>query len=349
MLRRSSCVLACALALSAVGPAQSTYTNGPHITALAVGAGGADVSELIAPLTTYGYSMLLGGTNLFRLADDFTVPCGESWILSSIRVLGIVTNSATTSPVLTATWKLWNGKPGAPGSVVVHDFTSANQLVSTAFTGAYRVLNTTPLDNTRPIHEVVMNGNAITLNAGTYWLDYGVTTSANVGFFGIPIAIVGTNATGDALQGAAQTANGIFSWTGPLTSGNFAQGLVFSVDYLMSPTNCYSFALSQSVAGGALTFSNAGGNPFEIYVNALTLTPGTTSPGWFAGLDMPVTELISEILVGAPFFGVLDGAGAASFVVPAPIPTGLVLHLASVAFGTAGATAQQSAFSYTTL
>jgi len=45
------------------------------------------------------------------------------------------------------------------------------------------------------------------------------------------------------------------------------------------------------------------------YVTAITLAQGAYPNGWFFGLDITLTELISQFQTGFPFSGVLDAVG----------------------------------------
>lgn len=329
--------------------AQSVYNNGPFVTGIGTGNLGADVSMYIAPLTTVGFTCASDAANLVRLADDFVVPCGEVWSLNTLKAYGCVTNAASVSPVTTAVWRIWKGRPDLAGSSVLYDATGSNQLISTAFTNVYRVGTAAPTSNVSPIFEFVMSGNGAVLGAGTYWFEYGVTTIGNVAFLSPPITIVGTNATGDARVGVAPIATGTFSFTGPINSVLYPQGLPFSIDYNLAVANCYAFSITQAGVGGAVTFANSGGAGPNVYINVLTANLGLYPNGWFAGVDIPFAEFFNEFASGPPFYGLLDGAGSATLTIPGPIPSGLTFYAASIEFGLTAAVGVQSAFTFTTL
>ena len=340
-------VLVAALALTGGVFAQSTFSSGTLVTNPGAGFGGADVSLLHPTNGTLGYTASAAAN--IRVADDFTVPCGESWTLATLSGFGYQTGSGTTSTLTAANYRIWSGRPGDAGSVVIHDYSTANQMTATSFTNIYRVGNGVALTtNTRPIMRADMNGNAIVLGPGQYWLDYTLTGSTTSGPFVPSVSDLANPITGDGMQFLPAGTGG--TWTGPLLNGVSAVGIPIEVSYVVTTIPCYTYSLTQSVAGGAVTISNGGGPAFGVYLNLIALTPGATPNGWFAGLDIGVADLINELLVGAPFFGVLDASGAASFVVPAPIPSGLPLYTASIAYGAGNVEAGRvSAFTYTTL
>lgn len=337
-------------ALVAVGAAaQSTYSNGPIITHPGMGLGGADVSALETAGTNIGATV--GPTN-FRLADDFTVPCGEVWTVSSFRVYGYQTGSGTTSTLTSADYRIWIGRPGSPGAVILHDFSATNQLTTTGWTNIYRVSGALPAalsGNTRPVFFADMNPNGISLPAGTYWLDFRMAGSLASGPFTPPISgLASAPPTGNAVQLTVGTAGPL--WSTGIISGPSLVGMPFEIDYVNTPTNCYTYTITQTTPGGTITIANAGGLPGHIYLNPITFNQGTFPNGWLSGVDIPIGELFNEVSLGAPFFGFLDGLGSATFVVPAGIlPPGLTIYTASNYYLGFGALGGVPAFSFTTI
>jgi hypothetical protein len=63
------------------------------------------------------------------------------------------------------------------------------------------------------------------------------------------------------------------------------------------------------------------------YLLAVTLTGGAFPNGWYFGLDIPLSELISQFNIGFPFRGTLDGSGASNFgpTGPGTFPAGMQL------------------------
>lgn len=343
---RNTKIIAVALLVASAAAAQTKYSNGPFVTAIGAGFGGADVSVMDPLHTAFGVN---GNWNGFiSVADDFTVPCGEVWTVSAFRGFGYQTGSTTVSTMNAAGYAIWNGRPGEPGSVVIHNYMNTSQFTSTAFTNTYRVAaGASLLGNTRPIMSVNMAANAIVLSPGKYWFEYGIAGTLASGPFIPTVTIVGSPITGDGMQYLPQTTTtGL--WTGPVLNNTSASGIPFEIDYTITNAPCYSFTLSQPGVGGAVTFANAGGAPGAVYINALTAIPGMYPNGWFAGLDIGLNEFVTEIALGAPFFGVLDGSGAATLVIPGPIPSGITFYAASIQYGPAEL-GRQSAFVFTTL
>lgn len=239
-MKRTLCLSLLALTSAVVG---QTYVNGPFVTHPAgfgcvapIPAGDGSILENLAPmgLSIFGF----GAAGALRIADDFTVPAGESWTLNTIKVYAYQTlvSNATTSTINAGNYRIWCGEPGN-GGVIVADFSLASQFVSSTWTGAYRVTAAifnagtqcavSGANSNRKIMDVVMNGNSIVLPPGQYWLDYNMTATGTP--FCPPISILGQKATGNAKQ--FNTA-----WV-PLTSGvaPVAQGMPFEITYSSAP------------------------------------------------------------------------------------------------------------------
>jgi PKD repeat protein len=230
---RTAFVSIALLGLAGMAAGQVIYSNGPLVTHPGGGAGGADASALEPTLSTFGFTAsnstpgtVVGG--VFRVADDFTVPCGEVWGINSISVFAYQTGSTTTSSFQSGNYRIWNGQPGVGGSFIVADHSASNQMTATSWTNAYRVQTTTLMDVARPIMRIDMSGNSIILGPGEYWLDYALNGSINSGPFVPPITILGSNVTGNGVQ---DLGGGVYQ---PLVSGpvpGFAQGLPFEIDH----------------------------------------------------------------------------------------------------------------------
>lgn len=81
---------------------------------------------------------------------------------------------------------------------------------------------------------------------------------------------------------------------------------------------------------GSVSVVNSGCNPLSTYVTAATLNAGAFPHGWFFGVDIPFSALLSLVSVGPPFFGTLDASGSSTFLVPGGIPTGLTFYVVTV-------------------
>lgn len=308
-----------------------TFDNGPFVThpGAFTCIGGADASMLqgsVPPyLTQYGLGAQISLNA--RLADDFIVPAGQAWTLNTITVYAYQTGSTTTSTLNHGNFRIWRGPPGVAGSSILHDWSASNQMLATAFTNCYRCdntnLNLCPGGSTRPLMSVTLNGHGISLECGTYWLDFQIGGTLSSGPFVPPITILGVGNTGNSRQYYASSN----SWIA-VTSGGLSKGMPFRLDY--GAGLCWSVLVSQPAPGGPLTLTDQGGTPGNRYLNALTLNAGAFPNGWCFGIDISVSDLLVELAFGPPFFGTLDAGGAASFTTPGGVPAGLSFYLVGV-------------------
>jgi hypothetical protein len=158
----------------ATAPAGTTWAEGPQTGSCSSNNNGFNCASVI-------------GANTFRLADDFTVPANKQWALSSVTLFCYQTGTTSvTSPFNGVTLQIWNGVPGAAGSSVVFGDATTN-LYGTAtvsFSTIYRIFNSGLLGQapgtTRPIWQFQIPV-AATLPAGTYWLDWNISSVATGG------------------------------------------------------------------------------------------------------------------------------------------------------------------------
>ncbi len=168
------------------------YDNGPLATGTLSRSGttapaGTQWSELSYDYgsttetnTAFGFGChLIVGSNSNRCADDFKVPVGQTWTINQVIVFSYQTNNfGTTSPVTGATLRIWNGRPGDPGSTVVFGDTFTNRLGSSTDALMYRIANSGPPTNTIPgttrkIWQTNINVTpTASLPAGDYWIDF---------------------------------------------------------------------------------------------------------------------------------------------------------------------------------
>ncbi|MDD4553569.1 MAG: hypothetical protein PHP04_05155, partial [Bacteroidales bacterium] len=178
--------------------AATLYDNGPMVNSPGTGAGGADESMLQGPINSYGMNMING---TYRIADDFSVS-GGVWNVSSLEFYGYQTGSPTTSSFTGAYVRIFQGTPGGTVTTVWGDNTT-NRLSSTSWTNIYRVSAT---GNTqRPIMKIVVNTAGLTLQPGSYWIEFSATGSLASGPWCPPITINNTPTTGNALVYAEST------------------------------------------------------------------------------------------------------------------------------------------------
>ena len=147
-----------------------------------IGFGGAKASCIAPHMYDDGWQMgRLQGT---WLADAFTVPTDSTWIFDTVILYGYQKGSGTASTFLSCNLQIYNGIPGLGGSVIWGD-TVTNVLVSTGWTGIYRVDTITAdggLEQTqRPIMYLKLHLSAPpVLSAGAYWLSWSGTGSLAV-------------------------------------------------------------------------------------------------------------------------------------------------------------------------
>jgi len=132
------------------------------------------------------------------LADDFTVPPGTQWQISSIDFFAYQTNyTGTTNPFTTVRVNIYSSDPSVAGAVSVFGDDTTNRYNSGADSNMYRIGNSTvPTPTipgtTRKIWRIRAN-TSVTLNPGTYWIKYQLQNviSANGGFLPL-VTIPGT-------------------------------------------------------------------------------------------------------------------------------------------------------------
>ena len=184
------------------GPKDVLWDNGPFITQYGTGAGGADESLVEPPDINHGWGCQWMADN--RIADDFEVPAGETWEITSITLFGYQTGGGPPS-TLTATYiEIFDGPPETGTSVWGDLFTDV--LTSTSWTNVYRVQPPVAGTGTeRPIMANVCDfGSPIVLTAGTYYLCWQHDgESGPSGPWSNPITITGQLETGDAMQYAS--------------------------------------------------------------------------------------------------------------------------------------------------
>ncbi len=201
------------------------FDNGPYFNSVGTGAGGANESVLYT--TTFGMGTIGFGhqaNNFNRVADDFTfTDC--MWRIDSIVFFGYQTGSTLTSTFTAVNFRIWDSIPDAPGSTIVFGDTTTNRMIATAFSGTYRITETTVGNSTRPIMRNVCNASSIYLPAGTYWLDWQSSGSLASGPWAQPRTPVGVAITGNGRQRIGQVWNNLLDGG----TGTPAQGLPFII------------------------------------------------------------------------------------------------------------------------
>ena len=191
------------LAVAGLAQAQVTlFDNGSLVTAAGGGTGaipGADLSQIAPGVGVFGVGINSAANVL--LADDFSVPCGFSWTVSSIKVYAYQTGAVT--PVLENGFvQIWDGQPGQPGSVIIAgDNVTDASITPTVFTNTYRMAAGVTNSAARRVQEITLTLAApIVLGSPTvtktYWVSYGVSAVSG-GAFSPPTA---PRPTDNALQ-----------------------------------------------------------------------------------------------------------------------------------------------------
>lgn len=118
-------------------------------------------------------------------------------------------------------------------------------------------------------------------------------------------------------------------------SGNFLQSGNHDVyDFIVHGGPFDGTLVCSSMPGGtSVTLTVANGTPGAAYQMLLAFSNAGTAPGgWLLGIDITASELIGQMGT-PPLFGVLDGTGNASFVVPTPAcPLGLTVDIVTLEF-----------------
>jgi hypothetical protein len=145
------------------------WNNGPMVTSAGFGCNGGDISALETSqnTNTYGFSFLR--PNL-AVADNFTIPAGETWTINEIVTWGYQTG-ATSVSINSLGVQIWNGRPGDPGAAVVAGSIGGNCLTSATFSNIYRALSTEPANCDRRLQELTC-GLGTVLGPGTYWVEF---------------------------------------------------------------------------------------------------------------------------------------------------------------------------------
>jgi hypothetical protein len=130
-----------------------------------------------------------------------------------------------------------------------------------------------------------------------------------------------------------QGCNGLqrfYAEVAPLAGGLYLSFVVFNggdatIDSELSVDNvCFAprprLRLSSPSGAGSLRIDIDCGRANDVFFAPLTLAPGTFPEGWFYGLDIPFVDLLTQISLGQPFLGVLNGRGTYTFGPVAGLP-----------------------------
>jgi hypothetical protein len=323
-------------------PAAILFDQGPIFTQTGT-PNNLSILQNAAPVTycTLGST----GTGAFRLADDFTVPAGQTWLVDRVVVFAYQTG-ATAPSITSGNLRILSTSPGASTTpTVVAGDTTTNRVTpaNVTLSGTVRVSGTTLTATNRLMQAIpLVISPAVLLSAGTYWVDFQAAGSVASGPFFPPLtpAILTAPApTGNALQLA--TAGAVYV---PVTQGlpnpdcltttpGPAQGLPFIVEgtlgalpVAVTPTGT---ALSFTVGSTrSLSFTGAGAvactatGPFTVAPNPLT-SPGavtvtatavgtgtlTCTSGATTIASYPLTAAAGAVVVQAPTLNLWSALG----------------------------------------
>lgn len=194
-------------------PTATLFDNGGIVNDPGGGSGGADRSYIESALghTLFGWGHQIASN--ISMADDFTIPAGESWQIDQLISYSYQTGSTTTSTINDARIQIWNGSPMSGGTVIWGDLTT-NRLASSTWGNIYRTTDTDPTNTQRPVMIVTSNVGT-TLPAGTYWIEWRLGGTLSSGPWCPPVCSLGVAVTGDALQFNAGTWAAALNGTSP--------------------------------------------------------------------------------------------------------------------------------------
>jgi len=180
------------------GPKAVLWDNGPVITSIGTGVGGADESIIDPTEITNGFGCQWASD--IRLSDDFEVPAGQTWEIDKITLIGYQTEGGPPSTIVGAYIEIYDGEPEFATLVWGDLFT--NLLSTTEFMNCYRVNQAGSGVNTdRPLMvQTCEFSSAISLSGGTYWIVWQMDGTEESGPWNPPITIDGQLDTGNALQ-----------------------------------------------------------------------------------------------------------------------------------------------------
>jgi hypothetical protein len=180
------------------GPAAVLWDNGPFVTHPGGGAGGANASALqtLLGMGTYGFGhqFTLG----YLVADDFTVPAGDTWNIDQITFFAYQTGSSTFSTMTGVYCQIHSAPP--PGGAVVFGDLVTNRLGGTSWSNCYRTLDTdVGIATNRPIMANVAS-TGVSLGAGTYWIVWNTSGTLTSGPWAPPTTTLGSTGSGNGMQ-----------------------------------------------------------------------------------------------------------------------------------------------------
>lgn len=193
--------------------------------------------------TNAGY----GGTSSsatasFFLADDFVVPPGKKWQISTIDFFAYQTGyTGSTNPFTTVRVNIFSSDPSVAGATSVFGDDTTNRYASGTSAKMYRIFNSTiptasAPGTTRQIWKITAN-TSVTLNPGTYWIKYQLqnVVMTNAGFLPA-VTIPGTRGlptfNGKQYDAIASTWTDLIDAGNPATAPDYPMDMPFVITYV---------------------------------------------------------------------------------------------------------------------
>jgi hypothetical protein len=242
------------------------WDNGPLVTHPGGGFGGGDASavQMALGMITYGagHQFSLGN----RVADDFVVTDAAGWEIEQITFFAHQTGApASPSPITGVYYQIWDGPPGDTSSHVLFGDLASNRLVSSTFSGIYRVTDTNLLSADRKVFANTADA-GVFLPQGTYWLDWTTDGSLSSGPWAPPVTILGQTTTGNGKQWLGS------AWSALLDDGTLTpQGLPFVLEGQIGATSGRVAIFKDADPWASITteaFLGANGIPYDVHTSA---------------------------------------------------------------------------------
>ncbi|HRZ22348.1 MAG TPA: hypothetical protein P5184_11810, partial [Bacteroidales bacterium] len=143
------------------------FDNGPLVNSPGSGQGGADESVVYDPLTLLAYP----SSSPVRTADNFTVDAA-GWQIDSVSFFDIIPNAPVFPSYFSGYFvRIWDGMPGQNGSHVIWGDRTTNRLVSSTWSGIYRVGDENSGGTGLAIFRNTCSTSGLILGPGEYWIE----------------------------------------------------------------------------------------------------------------------------------------------------------------------------------
>ncbi|WP_395053375.1 T9SS type A sorting domain-containing protein [Flavobacterium sp.] len=262
-LKKNILLLFCSLTLISLNGFAQIYSNGEFSTGsvsksgvnapagytwseMQNTTGNTTQSNATAGFPAYFYS---SGTTSYRLADNFIVPTGQTWEITSFDFFGYVADYiGATIPIDQLKIQIFNVNPSSSGATPIAGNMTINALdvanSSNAF--VYRIGNSlypSPgqvTNSTRRMWKFKASINA-SLPSGTYWVEFQAHATTDIQVFFPPVTTVGSRGVVGAnakINVVASTfPSDVLGWSAnlidsgtPTTAPDFAQEIPFLIN-----------------------------------------------------------------------------------------------------------------------